>query len=85
MDEPRTDSDWLAEIRARDLDAALGLLLDVLAPLGPLAAQLLYVAQPFAGMVGGSLWRDAAAGIAEALEAPGGTDALRARLDAHDE
>lgn len=81
MDETTNQPDWLAQIHERELDGVFGLMLDALAPLGPLAAQLLYVAQPVAGVIGGGLWRDTAAGLAQALEEPGGVDALRARLD----
>ncbi len=76
-----TRTDWLTQLHKRDLDGPLGVALDALAPLGPLGAQLLYVAQPLLGIMGGHLWRDAAAGIAQALEKPGGVDALRAQLD----
>lgn len=81
MDDSTTDGGWLAQVKGRDLDGALDLALNALAPLGPLGAQLLYVAQPLLGMIGGSMWRDAAAGIAEALEAPGGVEALKAQLE----
>jgi hypothetical protein len=81
MDESTNESDWLADIQERELGAAFGLLLDALAPLGPLGAQVLYVAQPIAGVLGGSVWREAAAGLAEALEAPGGVETLREKLD----
>lgn len=52
--------------------------LDVLEPLGALGAQALWVAQPVLG-----LWlpRQAVRELAEALEAPGGIERLRAFLD----
>lgn len=79
--EPHPD-DWLAALQDRGMGPALHLLLDVLAPLGALGAQLLYVAQPLAGVFG---WRERLGHIADALEQPGGMDALRRRLDEHDE
>lgn len=66
-------------IRGEELNSALSLLLDALAPLGPLGAQILWIFQPVGGLFGsrGSIGR-----LAEALEEPGGIDRLREQLDA---
>lgn len=72
------EPDWIDDVHARGLGGALRVALDALAPLGPLGAQLLYIAQPTLGLFG---LREAAHDIALALEDPGGLDAIRARLD----
>jgi hypothetical protein len=70
--------EWVRQARGRGLGHALGVALDVLEPLGPLGAQLLFVVQPVLG-----LWlpREALDGLARALEAPGGMAALREQLE----
>jgi hypothetical protein len=70
--------DWIDEIRARGLTDALRVALDALEPLGPVGAQLLWVAQPVSGLVGG---REIVGKLAEALEEPGGVERLRQLLD----
>ncbi len=79
-DRPADGLHWIDQARARGLGDALGLAFDVLEPLGPLAAQLLWVAQPAAALFG---WRQAVDGLAHALEEPGGLDRLRQRLQSH--
>jgi hypothetical protein len=74
------ESNWIAEVKARGLGGALDVLLDVLEPLGPLGAQLLWVAQPVSGLAGAS---EAIGKIAQALEEPGGVEQIRQQL--HDE
>lgn len=76
-----TLADWIERIKARGLGNWLALALDVLEPLGPLGAQVVWVAQPVLG-----LWlpRSALGGLAEALEAPGGVEGLRVLLEAND-
>jgi hypothetical protein len=76
-DRPDDGLNWIDQARQRGLGGALGLALDVLQPLGPLAAQLLWVAQPAASLFG---WRQTVGGLARALEEPGGLDQLRQRL-----
>ena len=71
--------DWIIRAKNRGFDGALTLLLDALAPLGPLGAQILWVMQPLSGWFG---WDDAIGGLAEALEAPDGIERLRQRLEA---
>lgn len=70
--------EWIRQARACGLGHALGVALDVLAPLGPLGAQMVWVAQPVLGLVVG---RAALDDLARALEQPGGVDTLRAYLD----
>lgn len=74
-DEP---PEWVAKARARGLGPALGLALDLLEPLGPLGAQLVWIAQPALGLLVG---RAALGGLARALEEPGGVERLRAHLE----
>lgn len=69
---------WIEQAKVRGLAQPLRIMLDVLEPLGPLGAQLLWVAQPVAGLVGG---REMLGELAEALEKPGGVDHLRHLLD----
>lgn len=73
------ESQWVQEIRARGWGDALSTALDVLEPFGPLGAQVLWVAQPAARLVGG--WGDLLGALAEALEQPGGVERLRQALD----
>jgi hypothetical protein len=73
------DNEWLQRIRARGWENALSTALDILEPLGPLGAQVLWVAQPAARVIGG--WGEAVSGLAQALEEPGGIARLRRLLD----
>lgn len=69
---------WIAEIKARRMEGAFALFLDIISPFGPLAAQILWAIQPLSGFLGAN---DAIRDIATALEEPQGIEALRARLD----
>jgi hypothetical protein len=70
----------LAErLRAAGLAAPAAALLDALAPLAPLGAQALYVAQPLAGLASAH-WRILLGEAAAVLEQPGGVEALRRAL-----
>ncbi|MFW5771711.1 MAG: hypothetical protein ACOCZH_00205 [Phototrophicaceae bacterium] len=69
-------------MKSRRLSGALNLVLDGLAPLGPVGAQLLYVLQPLAGVFG---WRAAVGQLARTLEEPDGIARLRRQLDASDQ
>jgi hypothetical protein len=71
--------EFIQQVKARGWGDALSTALDVLEPLGPLGAQLLYVAQPAARMIGG--WGDSLGVLAQALEEPGGIERLRQALD----
>jgi hypothetical protein len=74
--------DWIEQAKARGWGHALSLALDVLEPLGPLGAQLLWMAQPAMGLFGG---REALGTLAEAMESPGGIERLRQQLEADSE
>jgi hypothetical protein len=75
---------WSARLRSAGLDGLVETLLDVAEPLGPLGAQLLWVAQPALGLV-----MPAAAGdldsLADLLDDPGGVAWLRSALAGVDE
>ncbi|MCZ2098093.1 MAG: hypothetical protein LC121_17855 [Anaerolineae bacterium] len=77
------ESDWIRQIRARGWGDALSTALDVLEPLGPLGAQVLWVAQPAARLVGG--WGELLGALAQALEQPGGVERLRLALEDDDQ
>ena len=68
---------WIEQVKSRDLGDAVSLMLDILEPVGPISAQVLWVIQPVSGIFG---WHDAVGDIAEALEEPGGIDRLRHEL-----
>jgi hypothetical protein len=79
-----TDAVWIARfarwgqrLRTARLDGVIGALLDAADPLGPLGAQLLWVAQPTLG-----LWvpRTEIDSLARWLDEPGGVARLRAHL-----
>lgn len=74
-------NDWINALRERNLDGAVLVALDALEPLGPLGAQLLWVTQPLFGVFGGGVGRATVTAIAEALEQPGGVEALRRLLE----
>jgi hypothetical protein len=71
-------NDWIKQVKMRGLANPVRVLLDVLEPLGPLGAQMLYVAQPFSRVLGAS---DGVRQLAETLEEPGGIERLRRMLD----
>ena len=72
------EQDWIQQVKARGLATPLRVLLDVLEPLGPVGAQLLYVAQPAASLWGGA---SLVGHIASALEQPDGVELVRQLLD----
>ncbi|MBZ0281736.1 MAG: hypothetical protein K8L97_13440 [Anaerolineae bacterium] len=73
--------EWITQAKARGLGNVLGLALDVLEPLGPLGAQVVWLTQPVLG-----LWipRATLGELAEALDAPGGVERLRHMLESHE-
>ncbi len=73
-------NEWITQVKVRGLAGAVGVALDALEPLGPLGAQLLWVAQPVLGVFGGESARNAANEIAEALETPEGIAHIREQL-----
>lgn len=68
---------WSARLRALRLEGLAGALLDALEPLGPLGAQMLWIAQPALAWI---TPRDEVAALARLLEAPGGVVWLREQL-----
>lgn len=70
--------DWIQTIKKRGWTGAFRTFLDVIEPLGPLGAQVLYVMQPLSGVLG---WRDAVGDIAQALEQPDGIEQIRRDLE----
>lgn len=75
----QNESQWLQQIQARGYSPALRLLLDVVEPFAPLAAQCCYIVQPAATLLGGQRWLT---DLAQQLEEPGGVAALRQQMDA---
>ena len=75
--EPTTP-EWVEQVKVRGLGHALGVALDVIEPLGPLGAQLLWAAQPVLGVIAS---RAALGSLAQALEEPGGIERLRRQLE----
>lgn len=70
--------DWIDNLKARGLGGPLHIALDVLEPLGPLGAQLMWLTQPVLGLVVNTKTVNE---IAEALETPDGIENLRRRLE----
>lgn len=68
---------WSRGLRAAHLEGVVAVLFDVAAPLSPVGASLLWIAQPVLGLV---TPRDDIATLARLLEDPEGVDWLRARL-----
>lgn len=68
---------WSQRLRAAHLSVGIGVLLDVLEPLGPLGAQMLWVAQPTLGLF---VPREDVHSLARLIEAPGGIAWLRDQL-----
>lgn len=79
---PRMEEDWIEQVKVRGMSGAFNTALDALEPLGPLAAQMLYVMQPALGVFG---FRTAISELAAALDEPGGIEQLRQRLNRTDD
>jgi hypothetical protein len=77
-DHQNDPPEWVQGVKARGLGGALGVALDVLEPLGPLGAQVMYIAQPLLGVF---LPRGVVGDIAHSLESPGGVEQLRKQLE----
>jgi len=69
-----------SRLRAARLDGIAEVLLEVSGPLGPLGAQVLWVAQPALGLL---LPADEIDGLARVLESPAGMNWLREALIGH--
>ena len=78
MDDSDGLKAWIARLQELGLAHPLGLALDALEPLGPLGAQMLWVAQPALGLF---VAHDTLAALGRALEEPGGMARLRQLLD----
>ena len=70
---------WSSKLRGSGLGSLAGVLLDVLEPLGPLGAQLLWMAQPALSLVT-STSREDVNGLAQLLEDSAGIAWLRSEL-----
>jgi hypothetical protein len=70
-------SGWSARLRKAGLGELVGTFLDVAQPLGPLGAQILWIAQPALGFV---MPRDEVDGLARLLDHPAGMAWLREEL-----
>ena len=68
---------WGERLRAARLDSVVSVLLDVAEPLGPIGAQLLWVAQPTLGLFVSHTEIDS---LARWLDEPGGVARLRTHL-----
>jgi hypothetical protein len=82
---PQRLARWSRRLRAAHLDGLVGTLLEAVEPLGPLGAQVLWVAQPTLGLL---VPREEITLLAQRLEAPGGVAWLREQLiemDDHDQ
>ncbi len=75
-------SRWSRHLHAARLGGLVEVLLEAAEPLGPLGAQVLWVAQPTLGLL---VPRDEIASLARLLEAPDGVAWLRAQLVEPDE
>lgn len=73
---------WSRHVHAARLGGLVEVLLEAAEPLGPLGAQVLWVAQPTLGLL---VPRDEIASLARLLEAPQGVAWLRAQLVEPDE
>lgn len=79
---PMVEAAWIATARARGYAPALQTLLDILQPVSPVAAQVMWVLQPMGRVVG---WHTAIGDLAAALETHEGIAALRHALRQRDE
>jgi hypothetical protein len=78
QDEISAQHGWIHAAKARGWGDFLGVAFDLLEPLGPLGAQLLWTAQPALSLF---MSRAAVDSLAQMLEEPGGIDGLRQQLE----
>ena len=76
-DKKPTIHPWVNAAKARGLENAFAVLLDVLQPIGPVLAQLLWAMQPAARIFG---VRHSISDMADILDAPDGVEILRTQL-----
>jgi hypothetical protein len=77
MEENFDHNDWIEQIKTRGMIGAFDLTLDILEPIGPLAAQVLYTLQPLLGVFG---LHGMVEDVAQALDEPDGVEHLRERI-----
>ncbi|MEL7235651.1 MAG: hypothetical protein AAGK74_14205 [Chloroflexota bacterium] len=77
-EEPTTETDWIDRVQANGWETPLRLALDVMEPLGPFGAQVMWVLQP---TLGAFLNREVLRHIALTLEQPDELARVRQRLD----
>jgi hypothetical protein len=70
--------EWIQEAKARGWGGWLAVVLDIAEPLGPLSAQLLWLAQPALGLL---VDREGIGALAQTLEEPDGVARLRRLLE----
>ena len=73
-----TEHVWIKAAKEQGLGGAVRVVLDVLEPVAPLAAGLLWVMQPFAGLFGA---RSAIGDLADILDTSSGVENLRQQLN----
>jgi hypothetical protein len=73
-----TEHIWITTAKQRGFGRAVHVLLDVLEPVAPLAAGMLWVMQPLGGLFGA---RNAIADLADILDTGGGVENLRQQLN----
>lgn len=73
-----TEHIWITVAKQRGLGGAVHVLLDVLEPVAPLAAGMLWVMQPIGGLFGA---RSAIGDLAAILDTSGGVENLRQQLN----
>lgn len=76
--DKHTEHTWITAAKNRGLGGALHVILDVLEPFAPIAAQFLWVAQPIAGIFGA---RNTIGDLANVLDMPEGVETLRQQLN----
>lgn len=77
MEKKTPSFQWIDAAKARGWDGSLRLAFEVLEPFAPIASQMLWVAQPMAGVFGGEA---AIKELAEALDSAEGIAALKNKL-----
>jgi len=75
------NTDWLAQVKANGWETPLRLTLDIMEPLGPFGAQVLWVLQPALGVF---IRSDVLDNIARTLEHRDHIDDVRRQLDEMD-
>ena len=69
---------WVNTLKVRGLAGAFTVVLDVIEPFAPIAAQMMHVVHPVSGAVG---MRQVVGDLAQLLDTPDGIDQLRDQLN----